>query len=442
MVLQFKNAWICQATENAVQPVFGDLTVSDGRIADITVNPKGAPDTKIAEGWDVIDLKGRMVTIPNVNFHEHIYSRLAKGLPISGPMGNFVQILENLWWKLDRYLDEEMIAASARMAIRESLRNGVTYLFDHHASPGAVTGSLKIIADEMKKAGLRAALCFEVSDRNGDDIARASVRENIQFISEQTDQDIKGMMGLHALFTLSDETLQAIGESLPDLNTGIHVHVAEDKADVDVNREKYGLAIAERLQKFGLLNERSILVHGVHLGERDYRVITEAGAALAYNPDSNLNNAVGLPDYKSVPRAIPVLAGTDGMHANVARSLKQLFLLRRHQQNSFDDAFGWIIKIYFDQIRFVRRYFPDYPLLQKGERADFVVWDYQPPTPLNADNFWGHYIYGTLEAPVFSLVQNGHLLLHRGQITAPGWAADEGEIRRQGERLFRKFQQR
>ncbi len=439
MSVQFKNAWICQVKNDMVQPVFGDLTVNEGRIEKITVKPAGQLGVSHEEEKNVIDLQGRLLTVPNVNFHEHIYSRLAKGLPISGPMGNFVEILENLWWKLDLYLDENMIAASSRMAIMESLQNGVTYLFDHHASPGAVKGSLEIIAEEIKKYGMRATLCFEISDRNGPGIAEASIQENIQFIKEHTDNDIKGMMGLHALFTLSDETLRAISKQFPDLNAGIHVHVAEDKADVELNREKYGLSIAQRLQKFGLLNDRSLLIHGVHLTEQDYAIIRDGKAALAYNPDSNLNNAVGVPDYNSVPQEIPVLAGTDGMHANVARSLKQLFLLHRHQGNSFEETFGWFGKIYFDQIRFVRKYFPDYPSLEIGDRADFIVWDYRPPTPLHSDNFWGHYIYGTLESPVYTVVQNGTLLLHENQIKDVSIKNSYEEIRVQGERLYQKF---
>jgi len=437
----FKNAWICRISDDSVQPLFGDVAVSDGRIEAVLERSPNRFESADPANKSEFDLQGRLLTVPNVNFHEHIYSRLAKGLPISGPMGNFTEILESLWWKLDRDLDLDMVAASARMTAIEAIQNGVTYLFDHHASPFAVEGSLKTIAAELKSFGLRAALSFEISDRNGTEVTQKSIDETVNFISDHSDDDMKGMVGLHALFTVSDRTLQQIAKLLPDLKTGIHIHVAEDKADVRKNMAQHKLSVAQRLQKFGLLNNRSLLIHGVHLTADDYPIIKKHGAALVYNPDSNLNNAVGLPDYDKVPEEIPILAGTDGMHANVGRSLKQLFLLYRHQGNSFEKTFDWFQKIFFDQLRFVRSYFPDFPLLRQNDRADFIVWDYRPPTPLHGDNFWGHFIYGALEYPVHTVVQNGRLLLRERKLERETDLNFYDEIYKQGERLYRKFKQ-
>jgi putative selenium metabolism protein SsnA len=434
----FKNAVICaiEPETQTVAPFKGHVLIDQGKIERFfSEQETSLPDTETD-----IDLHGRVLTVPNVNFHEHIYSRLAKGLPINGPMDNFVHILQTLWWKLDRFLDLDMVQASAELTVLEAVRHGVTYLFDHHASPApdAVKGSLQRIADTLQKAGLRGVLAFEVSDRNGAGIARESIAENAEFAAAQT-SEIKAMMGLHAPFTLSDETLRRVADVVRGLELGIHIHVAEDRADVEHTRKEHGLSIARRLQSFNLLNERSLLIHGVHLGDEDYRIIREHGAALAYNPDSNLNNAVGLPHYAAVPKEIPVLAGTDGMHANVVRSLKQLFLLYRHQGNSFDKAFAWLQKIFFDQLRFVRRYFPDFPLLRQGDRADFIVWDYVPPTPFTAENFWGHYIYAMTEAPIYSVVQNGELLLHERNFTRLDEKALQENIIRQGHRLYERF---
>ena len=434
----FKNAVICaiEPETQTVTPFKGHVLIDQGKIERFfSEQETSLPDTETE-----IDLHGRVLTVPNVNFHEHIYSRLAKGLPINGPMDNFVHILQTLWWKLDRFLDLDMVQASAELTVLEAVRHGVTYLFDHHASPApdAVKGSLQRIADTLQKAGLRGVLAFEVSDRNGAEIARESIAENAEFAAAQT-SEIKAMMGLHAPFTLSDETLRRVADVVRALELGIHIHVAEDRADVEHTRKEHGLSIARRLQSFNLLNERSLLIHGVHLGDEDYRIIREHGAALAYNPDSNLNNAVGLPHYAAVPKEIPVLAGTDGMHANVVRSLKQLFLLYRHQGNSFDKAFAWLQKIFFDQLRFVQRYFPDFPLLRQGDRADFIVWDYVPPTPFTAENFWGHYIYAMTEAPIYSVVQNGGLLLHERNFTRLDEKALQENIIRQGHRLYERF---
>lgn len=433
-----KNAIICaiEPETQTVKPFTGHVLINEGKIERFFTEQ----ETPLPAAETSFDLQRRVLTVPNVNFHEHIYSRLAKGLPINGPMDNFVHILQTLWWKLDRFLDLDMVQASAELTVLEAIRHGVTYLFDHHASPapGAVKGSLQRIADTLQKAGLRGVLAFEVSDRNGPEIAQESIAENAEFAAGQT-SEMKAMMGLHAPFTLSDATLRRVAEIVRSLELGIHIHVAEDRADVEQTRKEHDMGIARRLQSFRLLNERSLLIHGVHLGDEDYRIIREHGAALAYNPDSNLNNAVGLPHYAAVPEEIPILAGTDGMHANVVRSLKQLFLLYRYQGNSFDKAFAWLHKIFFDQIRFVRRYFPDFPLLRQGDRADFIVWDYVPPTPFTAENFWGHYIYGMMEAPIYSVVQHGELLLHKRNFTRLDENALQENIARQGKRLFERF---
>jgi cytosine/adenosine deaminase-related metal-dependent hydrolase len=434
------NAWICQVKNRAVLPVFGNLIIRDEKIAGIQpknfANYISQPGTNERDGFDA---GGRVVTVPLVNFHDHFYSRLAKGLPISGPQENFVQILENLWWKLDMALDLNMVEASAKMASLESIRNGVTYIFDHHASPAATAGSLNKIAGALQNIGLRGVLCFETSDRNGPELADAALQENINFIHKNASSDLRGMLGLHALFTLNDETLGKAAEILKESNTGIHIHIAEDGHDPEFSKTKYGLSLAERLRKFGLLHRKSILVHGVHLTPKDYRIIAESDGALAYCPDSNLNNAVGIPAYAEAPPEIPILAGTDGMSATIARSLKQLFLLYRHQQNSFDTTFAWFQKIFYDQIAFVRQYFPDYPSLLANDRADFIIWDYVPPTPFSADNFWGHYIYGILERPVHSVVQNGGFLMKNFEIVAADEKQIAIEIFRQGEQLFKKI---
>jgi cytosine/adenosine deaminase-related metal-dependent hydrolase len=434
------NAWICQVRNRTVRPLFGDLQIADGRISairpknfqDFLNHPENAPANSFNAG-------GRVVTLPLVNFHDHLYSRLAKGLAIQGPMGNFQEILENLWWKLDRVLDLDMIEACAHMGAMESLRLGVTTIFDHHASPDAARQSLAALAGVFRQYGLRGVFCFETSDRNGALPAQQGLEENQRFLKTHTDNDFKAMLGLHASFTLADETLQKAAEMIEKFNAGIHIHLCEDKLDTEKSRELYRCSPVERLTRFHLLNPKSLLSHGIHLEEKDYAAISQAGSAIVYNPDSNLNNNVGLPKFSRVPSSIPILTGTDGMHANVARSMKQLFLLYRHQGNDFDAAFQWIQQIYFGQLEFVRRYFPGFPSLQVGDRADLVAWDYVPPTPFSKDNFWGHYIYGILERPVHSVVQAGRFLMknHRLQI------AEENEtllkIYKQGERLFKAF---
>jgi cytosine/adenosine deaminase-related metal-dependent hydrolase len=431
------NAWICQIKNRSINPVFGELLFNDGKIEEI--NPTDAKElSKVKIGKEDIDAGGRVVTVPNINFHDHFYSRLAKGLTIKGKTNNFHNILKNLWWKLDMILDNEMIEASAQMAGLESIRNGVTYVFDHHSSPNNSNGSLKIIADALNQISMRGVLCFETTDRNGKKLAEDGLKENQTFLNNLTDENIKGMLGLHASFTLEDESLQSAATFLQKHSIGIHIHLCEDKVDREISLKEFNNLPVERLHQFGLLNDRSILAHGIHLTENEFRTIKEAGSAFAYNPDSNLNNAVGLPDFTHIPKGIPLLAGTDGMSSNPARSLKQLFLLSRYKGMSFDEAFNWIIKIYFNQISFVQKHFPDFPSLSINDRADFIIWDYIPPTPFNTANFWGHYVYGIVERPSHSVIQNGVVLMNNFRITV-----DESEINKniveQGTRLYNKF---
>ncbi|MCB9057993.1 MAG: amidohydrolase family protein [Calditrichae bacterium] len=437
--MKITNAWICQIKEKKIIPVFGDLSITDGKITGINPtdfesfihNPAPKKDS-------TFDAGGRVLTTPLVNFHEHFYSRLAKGFNISGPMDSFLNILKSLWWKLDLTLTQEMICASVLMGAMESIRNGVTYVFDHHASPAFTKGSLSLIADTLQEFGLRGVLCFEISDRNGPQMAGAGVEENRDFLKHCND-DIKALLGLHASFTLSDESLQKAATLRDEFDLGIHVHICEGFEDRQISESDFNEAPLKRLLKHGLVNPKSILSHGIHLQKEELEQMAEIGCAMALNPDSNMNNAVGLPDFTKLPLNLPLLCGTDGMHANPAKTLKQLFLLFRHQGGSFDDAFNWIQKVYFDQLSFVSQYFHDFPALNIGDRADMILWDYVPPTPFSIENFWGHYIYGIVERQVHSVVQNGKWLMRDFQLQNIDESIFIKDIFTEGKKLFDKM---
>ena len=435
--IKITNAWICQIEDKSINPIFGDIEITDGRITSIVEHD--STQTTSANGDNIIDVGGRVVTIPLVNFHDHIYSRLAKGLSIKGDMSNFQNILKSLWWKLDLDLDLEMVKASAQMAAIESIRNGVTYIFDHHASPSNTDESLSTIADVIETTGLRGVLCFETSDRNGDGLTQQAFEENKDFFLNHASENVKALLGIHASFTVEDKTLQNIAEFTNANNVGVHVHLSEDKSDNEISINKYGKTPIERFNEFGLLNSKSILAHGIHLTESDYKILENSNSALAYNLDSNLNNAVGLPNFGMVPKSTTVLVGTDGMHANIARSLKQLFLQLRHSGLSFDDTFGFIIKSFFKQHKFAQQFFSDFPSLKVGDRADLIIWDYTPPTPFNSDNFWGHYLYGVIERPVKTVIQNGNILMKDFTLINIDETVITSNIIEQGNRLFNKF---
>ena len=201
MTNRITNAWICSVNNREIKPIFGDIYLSEGKIARIE---KKNFDKYIRgsyrETQNSYDAQGKVITLPNINFHEHIYSRLAKGLPIKGKTNSFENILKNIWWKLDYNLDKEMVKASAEMTSLESIKNGVTYLFDHHSSPSFINNSLRTIADILNNKSIRSVLAFETTDRNSKDAAFKSLAENEEAFLELTNSETKYLFGLHASF--------------------------------------------------------------------------------------------------------------------------------------------------------------------------------------------------------------------------------------------------
>lgn len=440
--MKIKNAWICRIKSNAVNPLFGDINIADGKISGIDKKPFD-PHKVFSETdheKDVINAKGCVVTIPNINFHDHFYSRLAKGLPITGPMDNFHNILKSLWWNVDTSLDREMIIASAQLGILDSIKNGVTYIFDHHSSPQTTDGSLQAIAGVFNDLGTNGVICFETTDRNGHQLAEDGINENKNYLGNYVNDNVKGLLGLHASFTVSDDTLQMASRIVEENDLGIHIHLCEDKIDREQSEKQFDMLPVERLKKFKLLNEKSILSHGIHLTISDYSTIAEYGCAIAFNPDSNMNNAVGLPDLNIIPDEIPILMGTDGMNSNPVKSFKQLFLLLRHSGKSFEESFTKIQNVYFNQLKFVKRFFPDFTGLNTGDRADLIIWDYVPPTPFTKENFWGHFIYGIIESRIKDVLHNGIILLNDFELEFND-DIYTSNIVKEGNRFFNKFRE-
>jgi cytosine/adenosine deaminase-related metal-dependent hydrolase len=315
----------------------------------------------------------------------------------------------------------------------------VSYIFDHHSSPGFIRGSLDTIGSILSQAGVRAVLCLETSNRHSNKTTEACLQEQRQFILHSANSDLAGLVGLHAPFTLNDTTLDQAAALCRETSAGIHIHLAEDSYEQRHSRDSYDCPPAVRLQRFGLFEHPGIAAHGVHLEKEDWQALSRGSCALAVNPDSNLNNAVGLGRYAEIPDTITLLAGTDGMHASPSRSIKQLFLLHRHQRGEIAESFEFIRKLYFDQVHFVRQFFPDYPALNTGDRADLVVWDYRPPTPFSAGTFWGHLVYGILEVPAWTVCMEGMGLLRAGRICSLDARSVARSAAVQGARLFEKL---
>jgi putative selenium metabolism protein SsnA len=361
-----------------------------------------------------LDACGGLILPGLINLHHHLYSALARGLAPSPTPTDFGQILELLWWRLDRALTPETVHLSALLGIADCVRWGCTTLFDHHASPSCVRESLSTIAQVVDELGLSAVLCYEVSDRNGHDEAVAGLVENLSFLDHYRDHPrLRGTIGLHASFTVTDQTLDDAAERRPD-GCGCHIHVAEDPLDIEVSERRFGKGPLERLEERGLLDDKALLVHGIYLGADSLATIARNTSVLIHCPESNANNGVGrLDPRRATDLGCTVGLGTDGMSSAMLRSLRAAFLTLRGGREDPTVGFGALPHLLRNNALVARRFFSE-PLL--GEiapeaPADLCVVDSPPPTPISADNSFGHLVYGAAEAPVRHTIARGKVLL-------------------------------
>ncbi len=378
--------------------------------------------TRSAEPGDVvINAAGKLVTPGLVNAHTHIYSALARGITLKDePPVNFVEILKRLWWRLDQALTLEDIRLSAHLHAVECLKNGVTTIFDHHASMTNVRGSLPVIAGALADHGLRSCLSFEVSDRRGAEITAAGIAENMAFINDiaaRGGASLCAKFGLHASMTLSDETLRACADSSGALAAGIHIHVAEDQADQDDARERGQSSVISRLHEFGLLNENSLCVHGVHLSPEELAILSSTGASLVHCPESNMNNAVGAASLSTYQAAgVKLLLGTDGFTADMTRESLVAHLLQSHLHQDPGAGYSVVPDLLFNaNARFASDTFGlGLGCLSESGPADVVVWSYYPPTPFDAASLYGHLMFGLVDARANDVIIAGNYLLRDG----------------------------
>ena len=371
---------------------------------------------------EFIDAKGGVIMPAFINTHEHIYSAMARGLSIKGynPKG-FLDILDGQWWTIDRHLTLEQTKYSAVETLISCIRNGVTTVFDHHASFGQIGGSLFTIADVAKELGVRACLCYEISDRDGMDKARESVMENAEFIryalKDDTDM-IAGMMGMHAQFTISDATMELAAANKPD-EVGYHIHVAEGIEDLHDCLKKYGKRIVDRLMDFNILGEKTLLGHCIYINPHEMDLIKDTNTMEVHNPESNMGNACGCPPtMELVHRGILTGLGTDGYTHDMIESYKVANVLHKHHLCDANAAWGEVPKMLFENnAAIANRYFKT-PLgvLKEGAAGDVIVVDYNPPTQLDASNINGHILFGMTGRDVVTTVANGRVLMKDREI--------------------------
>jgi cytosine/adenosine deaminase-related metal-dependent hydrolase len=360
-----------------------------------------------------------------VNAHHHAYSALARGMPVTGSFENFTRVLENLWWRLDRALDLEAVRLSGLVTAIASIRCGCTAVVDHHASPSCTRGSLDALEEAFGALSMTSVLCFETSDRNGAAAFDDAVEENLDFARRNASSGAtRGLFGLHAGFTLSRASLERLAREIPE-GLPVHVHVAEDLCDGDFARAEGFEGALDRLAKLGVLRSRSLVGHGVHLADSELRHIEAADAFVVHNPESNFNNSVGYADLDRLPAA-RILLGTDGMDSDMLGAARFAFLAYQALGKGGSDVFALLRSMLFENAAgyLTRLFGRPVGRIVEGAPADFAIFEYEPPTPLRADNLMGHALFGFAPTPKASWVYaRGVPVLEAGKITALDEAA-------------------
>ncbi|MGF1700316.1 putative aminohydrolase SsnA [Photobacterium makurazakiensis] len=366
---------------------------------------------------EVKDMKGKLVMPGMVCSHNHFYSGLARGIMADiKPSPDFISILKNLWWRMDRALDEEAVYYSGLICSLEAIKSGCSSVIDHHASPNYVAGSLNTLRKGFLKAGLRGMTCYETTDRNGGaKEMMAGVEENIAFAQlidsakEKGEEPylVESHIGAHAPFTVTNEGLAMMAEAVQATGRGIHVHVAEDRYDVTHSHHHYNQDIVERLDSFGLINEKTLLAHGLFLSEKDIAILNAKDGFLVHNSRSNMNNNVGYND--KLMRFKNVALGTDGIGADMFEELKFAFFKHRDSGGPlWPDSF--LRHLWNGNEILARNFGAKFGRLDAGNKADLTVLDYTSPTPFVADNLPGHIAFGFNAGNVNSVVVDGRFV--------------------------------
>ena len=366
---------------------------------------------------EFVDARGGVIMPGLINAHTHIYSALARGLAIVGNNPtNFYEVLDGTWWAIDRNLDLEATKASAQALVIDSIKQGVTTIFDHHASFCEIPGSLMKIAEVTKEFGMRASLCYEVSDRDGEEKSIQSVQENKDFIDyceKNPDPMLKAMFGGHALFTISDKTFDRM-VAANNGRVGYHIHVSEGMNDVYDSLQNYGRRPVQRLQDHGILGPKTILGHCIHVNTAEMDIIKATDTMCVNNPESNMGNAVGIsPVLQLYKKGILIGMGTDAYTNDMLESLKVALCSQRSQNCLPNVAWCEVTDMLFkNNAKIGEKYFPaTLGVLKAGAAADIIVMDYKPFTPFSDENIDGHMIFGMTGRQCQTTIAAGKLLM-------------------------------
>ncbi|MDJ0837875.1 MAG: putative aminohydrolase SsnA [Acidobacteriota bacterium] len=394
-------------------------------------------------GQRVVDAHGKVVMPGFINAHTHFYSAFATGLSKAEFSRDFHDVLKHLWWRLDKQLTLEDTYISAMLGCIDAVKHGATTVFDHHASPHAVTGSLAQVARAVTETGIRASLCYEVSDRDGPEIAEAGIQENVDFLSNGAAHDrLHGMFGLHASFTVGAETMKRAVEAAAGLNAGFHIHAAEDTIDQVVTINEHRANVIVRLNEAGVLGPQTICAHCVYINNEEMGLLHDSKTIVAHLPQSNMNNGVGALSFlKLYDAGLQICLGTDAMTADMRHELRTGIFLHRcehhHPNRAFDEMTTVLLR---NNAAVASRFWKrDIGVLAPGAAADLIVVDYDPPTPMNEESFLGHLVFGMHHAPVDTTVCAGRVLMQNRQLIGIDERAVKARARELSAALWERF---
>ncbi|MDO9099284.1 MAG: putative aminohydrolase SsnA [Caldisericota bacterium] len=370
----------------------------------------------VPKGYTSIDARGMTLLPGLLNAHMHLYSLYARGISVGRESRDFLEVLRDLWWRLDRSLLKDACWMSAMFSGMDSLRCGTTSIVDHHASPNFVTGSLSTLSDALVALGVRHVLSYEVTDRNGMQQARDGIEENVRFISEVGQQKglASGMVGLHASFTVSDVTLQALHELVGSRDVGYHLHVAEGAVDEQDSIGRHGKRVVQRLADAGLLGERSLAVHCIGVDASELGILSRTRTPVVINTMSNMNNGVGLPAMRDmVTSNVKVGIGTDGYSANMFEEFRNTLVSMRHRYAEPSGFWSEIQRSQFEHNADIVSHLTGRTVgrLEKGAVADVILLDYASPTPLTAASAFGHVFFGMSADLVDTVIVDGRIVV-------------------------------
>ncbi len=394
----------------------------------------------------MIDARGGLIMPGLINAHMHLYSTFARGMALKDDAPcNFVEILERLWWRLDKALTLEDVYIGAAVAMIDCIKNGTTTIFDHHSSPRAICGSLFRIAEAARLTGLRSCLCYEVTDRDGAEVAQQGIEENRAFIESCHRSDnnlLRSLFGLHASFTLSDHTLAQCSRIAAEFDAGFHVHVAEAASDVAQCRREHGKRVVERFHDWGILGKKTVAAHCVHVDDREIGLLQGTKTNVIHNPESNMGNAVGCaPVIKMVERGVRVGLGSDGYTSDMFESLKVANLLAKHEAGQPAAAWAEPPSMLFNQNADTAStcFGNTIGRLVPGACADIIVVDYDPPTPLTPDNINSHLLFGVSGALVRTVIIDGRVVMQDRELPGIDEKAILARAREAAARLWQRF---